>query len=104
VDPPTVRRCVLCGSIDIVTTTEGRHVLVSCNRCRAELLVEFAPPDAPELRGAFRYYGHRVRTSQIKPNLNRALTPFPTSLHIAGFPLPLTTACATGAAESEETA
>jgi hypothetical protein len=44
-----VRRCVLCGSSDIGTDTDARFVFVKCRQCHASFMVEFDPPDAPNL-------------------------------------------------------
>ena len=48
--PHTVARCLLCRHTPIDTTTDGRFVTASCPACLAVLLIEFDPPDQPELR------------------------------------------------------
>jgi hypothetical protein len=45
-----VKRCLLCGDPDIVAKADGRFVTTACGACRAVLLIEFDPPDAPTLR------------------------------------------------------
>ena len=47
--PSTVTRCLLCGHRPI-DTTDGRIVTASCPACLAVLMIEFDPPDQPELR------------------------------------------------------
>jgi len=48
--PYRVHRCLLCGHTAIDTNTIGRFVTTACPACRAELRIEFDPPDQPELR------------------------------------------------------
>jgi len=48
--PSTVTHCLLCGHTPIDTTTDGRIVAASCPACFAVLMIEFDPPDQPELR------------------------------------------------------
>jgi len=45
-----VRRCLLCGDPNILAKVDGRVVTTSCVACRAVLMIEFDPPDAPTLR------------------------------------------------------
>jgi hypothetical protein len=45
-----VKGCLLCGDLNIVTDVDGRFVTSSCLACRAVLIIEFDPPDAPTLR------------------------------------------------------
>jgi hypothetical protein len=45
-----IKRCLLCGDRDIVANVDDRFVTSSCVACRAVLIIEFDPPDAPTLR------------------------------------------------------
>jgi hypothetical protein len=45
-----VGRCLLCGHADIDVGSNGRFVTTTCHSCQAILVVEFDPPDEPELR------------------------------------------------------
>ena len=47
-----VKRCVLCGSLEIRTRVERDRVIVaSCASCGAVVRTEFEPPDDPTIRG-----------------------------------------------------
>jgi len=48
--PHTVSRCLLCGHSAIDAVVNGRFVKTACPACRAKLVIEFNPPDRPELR------------------------------------------------------
>ena len=48
--PHTVSRCLLCGHPAIDAVVNGRFVKTACRDCRAILVIEFNPPDQPELR------------------------------------------------------
>jgi len=66
--PPTVTHCLLCGHTPIDTTTDGRIVAASCPFCLAVLMIEFDPPDQPELRARIERIdepgtGHRAEVS-----------------------------------------
>jgi hypothetical protein len=41
---------MLCGHTPITAEIDGRLVTTSCPACRAVLVIEFDPPDQPELR------------------------------------------------------
>jgi hypothetical protein len=43
--------CLHCGSRHIKGSESGRFHTVSCLDCGAAFVIEFDPPDAPELRG-----------------------------------------------------
>ena len=45
-----ITRCLLCGEMPVDAKTTGRFVTTSCRACRAVLMIEFDPPDQPELR------------------------------------------------------
>jgi hypothetical protein len=46
----TVSRCLLCGHAAIDAIVNGRFVRTACLACHATLVIEFDPPDQPELR------------------------------------------------------
>jgi hypothetical protein len=48
--PPRVNRCVLCGDTAITARVDGRFVTTSCSACDAVVIIEFDPPDEPQLR------------------------------------------------------
>jgi hypothetical protein len=45
-----VTRCLLCGHTAIDADVNGRFVTTSCSACLAVFVIEFDPPDQPELR------------------------------------------------------
>lgn len=48
--PRQVNRCLICGGAAIDSRTNGRVVTTMCRECSAVLLVEFDPPDRPDIR------------------------------------------------------
>jgi hypothetical protein len=45
-----VNRCVHCGDTAITAKVDGRFVTTSCSACDAVVIIEFDPPDEPQLR------------------------------------------------------
>jgi hypothetical protein len=45
-----VKRCLLCGDSNIDAQVDGRFATSSCFACRAVLIIEFDPRDAPTIR------------------------------------------------------
>ena len=43
-------RCLLCGHTPIEADVSGRFMTTSCTGCGAVLIIEFDPPDRPDLR------------------------------------------------------
>ena len=48
-NPHRVNRCVLCGDPAITAEVDGRFVTTWCSACHGEVIIEFDPPDAPQL-------------------------------------------------------
>jgi len=48
--PYRVARCVFCGHTSIESDVDGRFVTTTCSACQAMFVVEFDPPDAPDVR------------------------------------------------------
>jgi hypothetical protein len=57
--PHVVSRCLLCGHPAIHAIVNDRFVTTNCPACRATLVIEFNPPDEPEIRARIE----RVDTS-----------------------------------------
>ena len=72
-----VNRCLLCGETAIEAKTTGRFVTTSCRACRAVLMIEFDPPDQPELRA-------RIERLDDDDDGGTALTRIPDVVHVEG--------------------
>ena len=70
-------RCVLCGQTEIDTKINGRFVTTSCPTCLAVFMIEFDPPDHPELRA-------RIERLDDTDEGKMALARMPEVVHVAG--------------------
>src|SRR5438874_977785 len=71
----TVNHCLLCGKTTIDATTAGRFVTTSCRACRAVLMIEFDPPDQPQLRA-------RIERLEDADDAGTALAATPDVVHV----------------------
>jgi hypothetical protein len=46
-----LKRCLLCGSELVITSSLGRATILACRSCQAMMRVEMAPPDQPDMAG-----------------------------------------------------
>jgi hypothetical protein len=71
--------CVVCGADQIVTTSDEGGSHVACLNCGAEVMIEFNPPDAPELAGRIQLVTEpraaRSSATLSSPNQTATLPP-----------------------------
>jgi hypothetical protein len=46
-----LKRCLLCGSEQVITTNLRGATILACRACLAMMRVELAPPDQPDVAG-----------------------------------------------------
>jgi hypothetical protein len=60
-----IRRCVLCGAVNISTKTDGNRVSVVCLACDATFTIDYGPAEEPAVRAHFEISSRR--SGPIRP-------------------------------------